>query len=59
MEKVKEFVQTNFIALLVGALFYALFVYYNWQGNSICDCETTESYRPAQGNRSVNHFYHK
>lgn len=60
MEKVMEFLKNNYLSLGVGVLFYVLFLYYNTTGSQMCDCESTESYRPTGSSRgSVNHFYHK
>ncbi|MDG2432212.1 hypothetical protein [Flavobacterium sp.] len=60
MGRITDFIKTNYLSLLIGLCFYGIYMYYNTNGNQICDCETTENYRPTQGNRSsINHFYHK
>jgi hypothetical protein len=60
MEKVSEFVKENYLAILIGLSFYGVFLYYTTQGNRLCDCESTENYKPSQSGRSaVNRFYHK
>lgn len=60
MEKATLFIKNNYWSVLVGLLFYGLYLYCNYEGNSLCDCESTENYRPAQGSHtSINHFYHK
>lgn len=59
MEKIISFIKLNYLPLLVGLFFYGIFLYYNYTGNRICDCETTENYRPNTSGRTVNHFYHK
>ena len=46
--------------MAIGLFSYAVFLYFNAAGNTICDCETTENYKPTSGqNASVNRFYHK
>ncbi|MEC4051012.1 hypothetical protein OX284_016370 [Flavobacterium sp. SUN046] len=60
MEKAVQFIKENYLPIIVGGLFFALFLYYNKAGNSLCDCVATENYRPTSGSGgSVNHFYHK
>ncbi|WP_348824666.1 hypothetical protein [Flavobacterium aestuarii] len=59
MEKIIPFIKANYLLLLVGLFFYGLFVYYNETGSRICDCESTENYKPTSAGRSINHFYHK
>lgn len=60
MGKLIDFIKNNYLSLGIGMLFYILFLYYNTSGSQLCDCETTESYRPTGVSRgSVNHFYHK
>lgn len=60
MNKVVDFIKANYLIFIIGLLFYSLFLYYTIQGNRLCDCETTEKYRPTQsGHSSVNRFYHK
>lgn len=60
MGKLIDFVKNNYLSLGLGLLFYILFLYYNTSGSQLCDCETTESYRPTGTYRAgVNRFYHK
>lgn len=60
MEAIIKFIKGNIIAVIIGLFFYALFLYYTYAGNRMCDCETTEQYNPNQtGNTGVNRFYHK
>lgn len=60
MEKVSNFIKENYLALVIGLCFFGLFLYYTTQGNSLCDCESTENYKPTNsGHSSVNRFYHK
>ncbi len=62
MEKVLGFIKNNYIALLIGALFYVLYVHAAVSGNRICDCESTEKYNSSSTgtHRFVgNRFYHK
>lgn len=60
MERVSNFIKENYLALLIGLCFYGIFVYYTTQGNRLCDCESTEKYKPTNSGRStVNRFYHK
>ncbi len=61
MEKVIQFIRNNYLTLLLGLFFYLLFFYYNATGSSICDCESTENFKPnySGGHHSVNSFYHK
>jgi hypothetical protein len=60
MEKIIPFIKNNYLMLLLGLFFYGLFVYYNATGNRICDCESTENYKPNSTARiGTNRFYHK
>jgi hypothetical protein len=60
MNKVLEFIKENYLAIVASLCFYGLFLYYTTQGNSLCDCESTENYKPSNSGRSsVNRFYHK
>lgn len=60
MEKALSFVKENYLALLIGLFFYGIFLYYTIEGNRLCDCESTEDYKPTNsGHSSVNRFYHK
>lgn len=60
MGKVLSFVKENYLALLIGLFFYGIFLYYTIEGNRLCDCESTEDYKPTNsGHSSVNRFYHK
>ncbi|MCG2610077.1 hypothetical protein LZZ90_00995 [Flavobacterium sp. SM15] len=61
METVLQFIKQNRVSLILGLLFYGMYLYFTFSGNRICDCETTENYRPTtSGTRgSINHFYHK
>ena len=60
MGKIIPFIKNNYLMLLIGLFFYGLFIYYNTSGNQICDCESTENYKPNSNNRNnINHFYHK
>lgn len=60
MEKVNQFIKENYIILIIGAVFYSLYLYSTFEGNLICDCESTENYKPSNtGHSSVNRFYHK
>jgi hypothetical protein len=60
MEKILNFIKENYIALLIGMFFYGIFLYSTTQGNSMCDCESTENYKPTNSSHSnINRFYHK
>lgn len=62
MEKISAFLKNNYLTLLIGLFFYGLFIYYNSAGNSLCDCESTENYKPTQSSgrgHTINRFYHK
>ncbi len=60
MEKVSDFIKENYLSIIIAIGFYGLFLYYTTQGNSLCDCESTENYKPTNSGRSsVNRFYHK
>lgn len=62
MEKVTAFLKTNYIAIIIGVLFYGLYLHAAMEGNRLCDCESTEKYNPhTSGSRGVhvNRFYHK
>jgi hypothetical protein len=61
MDKILDFMRSNALSLVIGALFYALFLYYNTSGSQLCDCESTENYKPSSvhSRGAVNRFYHK
>ena len=59
MEKTIIFVKENYLAVIFGLVFYAVFLFYTIEGNSICDCESTENYKPNNTGHSVTRFYHK
>lgn len=59
MEKLTHFIRENKLALILGALFYAYFLYSSVAGNRICDCESTQEYRSSNVVTTRNHFYHK
>ena len=60
MNKIFDFLKENYLVVILGTLFFGLFLYYDLAGGRLCDCETTESYKPSQFNRiSINRFYHK
>jgi hypothetical protein len=58
---IKEFVNKNKWALLIGTCSYVLFLYFSYSGNRICDCQSTEKYNDpsSRGRSSINRFYHK
>jgi hypothetical protein len=61
-ESIVSFIKQNYIAFAIGVFFYLVYLQFTFAGNRICDCETTEKYRPAAtaGTRvGVNRFYHK
>lgn len=61
-EKIIAFLKQNYIALAIGIFFYLVYLQFTFAGNRICDCESTEKYKPASGARShvgFNRFYHK
>lgn len=58
--KAADFFKRNYIALIIGALFYVVYLKFTYAGNRICDCEKTEKYAPLRtGYRGVRTFYHK
>jgi len=59
MEQITTYIKNNYLILIVGMFFYILFLYFNITGNRICDCESTENYKPSTNRSSINHFYHK
>ena len=59
MEKIIQFIKENYLILLIGFCFYGLFLYYTVEGNRLCDCESTENYKPTHAGHTVNRFYHK
>lgn len=60
MENIINYIKNNYLSLCIGLFFYLLFVYYNTSGSQLCDCETTEKYKPESNARgSINRFYHK
>lgn len=61
METIIKFIKQNAIGLGIGAVFYTVFLVFTYSGNRICDCETTENYKPSTYGRgtSVSRFYHK
>jgi|LakMenE18May11ns_1017448.scaffolds.fasta_scaffold5619969_1 hypothetical protein len=60
METSITFIKENSIALVLGCMFFGLYLYYNSEGNQLCDCESTESYKPSNVRQGgINRFYHK
>lgn len=63
MEKIKNFIYTNRLALLVAVLLYTVFIYFSYSGNRICDCQSTEKFQNGEtsnhSGHSINRFYHK
>ncbi|WP_442786858.1 hypothetical protein [Flavobacterium suncheonense] len=60
MEKVILFIRQNKLGLALAVFFYGIFLYYTFSGNRICDCESTENYKPSSSSRgTINRFYHK
>jgi len=60
MDTVLRFIRQNKWGVLLAVLFYSMYLYFTVSGNRICDCETTENYKPTASSRgSINHFYHK
>ncbi|OYU81063.1 MAG: hypothetical protein CFE23_06095 [Flavobacterium sp. BFFFF1] len=61
MEKGIKLLKNNIPALIIGVFFYGLFLYFSYSGNRMCDCESTEKYRPNNhgGRTSAYHYYHK
>jgi len=56
----KNFINANKWAILIGLGVYAMFLFFTISGNQICDCVATE--KSSSGTRShvgVNRFYHK
>jgi len=58
MKKISDFIFNNKAPLTIGLFCFGVYLYFALAGNRICDCETTENYKPT-GRSSVNHFYHK
>ncbi|AWK03899.1 hypothetical protein HYN56_06510 [Flavobacterium crocinum] len=61
MNRISDFFANNWAPLAIGFFCFGVYMYFALAGNRICDCETTEKYRPTtSGSRSsYNHFYHK
>jgi hypothetical protein len=62
MEDIKTHIVRNKFALIIGVLAYIMFLYFSYEGNRICDCQSTQKYQ--NGNTShhgstINRFYHK
>ncbi|MEW5676839.1 hypothetical protein ABGT15_11035 [Flavobacterium enshiense] len=60
MDQVRQFIRQNKFGLALAVFFYGIFLYYTFSGNRICDCESTENYKPTASSRgTVTRFYHK
>lgn len=63
METIFKFIKSNFIGFSIAITVFFIYLYFNYNGNRICDCKTTEKYNNSttSGSRGngVHHFYHK
>jgi len=60
MDKVIDFIKGNYLVIAASLFFFGLYCYYDMAGNSLCDCETTENYKPnGSGRAGIGRFYHK
>ncbi|WP_228377917.1 hypothetical protein [Chryseobacterium luteum] len=64
MEKITNYIRTNWVLFLIGSFFVSGFVYLTFTGNKFCDCAKTETYRDGTTrNHSTGigfyRYYHK
>ncbi|KRD63097.1 MULTISPECIES: hypothetical protein [unclassified Flavobacterium] len=59
MKRISDFFINNWAPLAIGFFCFGVYIYFALAGNRICDCETTENYKPTGSRSSYNHFYHK
>ncbi|WP_235894349.1 hypothetical protein [Flavobacterium zepuense] len=66
--KITTFFKQNYIAIIIGLIFYFIYLQYTYAGNRMCGCETTEKYNAStsayhrstyRSGAGVNRFYHK
>jgi hypothetical protein len=56
MGRIIDFIKANYLPATVALFLCALYVYYNANGNSICDCESTEITDLPKEIKFINHF---
>ncbi|MES2486651.1 MAG: hypothetical protein V4581_11990 [Bacteroidota bacterium] len=62
----KTFLRQNYISFLIGACFFAVYLFFTFSGNRLCGCAPAEKYKPTSGSGAhrgyyggANRFYHK
>lgn len=58
----KDFIFRNKWALLIATTMFSLYLYITYNGNRICDCQSTEKTQNGSSvyrGGGVNRFYHK
>lgn len=62
MEEIKTFILKNKFAFIIAGFAYFMFWYFSYEGNRICDCQSTQKYQNGNTKHhgsTVNRFYHK
>lgn len=65
MTNIVNYIRQNLILCVIGGFFITLFVYLTYQGNQVCDCAKTETYRDgttkshSRGGVGFYRYYHK
>lgn len=62
MEEIKTFIINNKFTFIIATLAFLMFLYFSYEGNRICDCQSTQKYQNGNTSRngsSINRFYHK
>lgn len=64
MSVVFNYLKENWFVFLVGGIFLTWFIYLTYEGNQVCDCEKTETYRDGTTRSHTSRvgfyrFYHK
>ncbi|MCW3162046.1 hypothetical protein [Chryseobacterium oryctis] len=64
LTNILNYIRENWLLCLLGGLFLSWFVYLTYEGNQVCDCEKTETYRDGttrshSSGRGFYRYYHK
>ncbi|WP_292009594.1 hypothetical protein [Chryseobacterium sp.] len=64
MRNIVEYIRSNWLLFLIGAFFLGGFIYLTYNGNQLCDCAKTETYkdgttRSHSSGRGFYRYYHK
>lgn len=63
MEKLINYIKSNWLLLVIGVFFMSWFAYLTFTGNQFCDCVKTEKYRDgttkSHSRAGFYRYYHK